>query len=320
MAPRTPILLLSLALWAVAGSFAQDFFYPDRTRMAVDDFRPRGQPLFRVRAGQVLKIHKISPYGTHVFVAGPQSSRQRFGWVRFSPAELIEPQGSTPALPGEDLLSEGWKQLLDEAAQLQDDELKDKLREMNKNLWTEGYSRARDKMYSQVDNHGGFLTCVYTGLKFPAGRRPGSGPQGTKMNCEHSWPQSFFDKKEPMRSDMHHLFATEVRSNGTRGSLPFGDISEDDGRAVGSLGARVTRNFFMPPAAQKGDTARALLYFSVQHRRRLDAAYEKRLRAWHEQDPPDEAEKIRNGRIYQFQNSRNFFVDRPDLVAKISDF
>ena len=29
------------------------------------------------------------------------------------------------------------------------------------------------------------------------------------FNCEHVVPQSWFDKKEPMRGDLHHLFACD---------------------------------------------------------------------------------------------------------------
>lgn len=58
----------------------------------------------------------------------------------------------------------------------------------------------------------------------------------------------------------------------------------------------------------------------MQYRDRLDAATEKTLRAWHRADPVDEAERVRNTAIYELQRSRNFFVDRPDLVERIADF
>jgi endonuclease I len=41
------------------------------------------------------------------------------------------------------------------------------------------------------------------------------------FNCEHVVPQSWFGKAEPMRGDLHHLFACESRCNSFRGNTPF---------------------------------------------------------------------------------------------------
>src|SRR3712207_2484328 len=46
------------------------------------------------------------------------------------------------------------------------------------------------------------------------------------FNCEHVVPQSWFTKKEPMRGDLHHLFACETRCNSFRGNTPY-DRSEE---------------------------------------------------------------------------------------------
>lgn len=45
-------------------------------------------------------------------------------------------------------------------------------------------------------------------------------------NCEHSVPQSWFNKKEPMKGDLHHLFACEVNCNSFRGNTPFFEFSD----------------------------------------------------------------------------------------------
>ena len=39
-------------------------------------------------------------------------------------------------------------------------------------------------------------------------------------------PQSWFEKHEPMRGDLHHLFACESRCNGFRGNTPFADFPD----------------------------------------------------------------------------------------------
>jgi endonuclease G, mitochondrial len=40
------------------------------------------------------------------------------------------------------------------------------------------------------------------------------------FNCEHVVPQSWFAKHEPMRGDLHHLFACESGCNSFRGNTP----------------------------------------------------------------------------------------------------
>ncbi|MFN8576296.1 MAG: endonuclease [Candidatus Sericytochromatia bacterium] len=52
------------------------------------------------------------------------------------------------------------------------------------------------------------------------------GKKGDSINCEHTWPQSFFNKEGAMRSDLHHLFPTLSTPNSKRGSFPFGLESE----------------------------------------------------------------------------------------------
>ena len=40
------------------------------------------------------------------------------------------------------------------------------------------------------------------------------------FNCEHVVPQSWFAKHEPMRGDLHHLFACESRCNASAATRP----------------------------------------------------------------------------------------------------
>src|SRR5690606_32595934 len=46
------------------------------------------------------------------------------------------------------------------------------------------------------------------------------------FNCEHVVPQSWFNKKEPMRGDLHHLFACESGCNSFRSNIPYFDFSD----------------------------------------------------------------------------------------------
>jgi endonuclease I len=77
---------------------------------------------------------------------------------------------------------------------------------------------------------------------------------------------------------------------------------------------------FEPPTEQKGNTARALLYFSVRYGMKIDLEEEQTMKEWSRLDPVDEEERARNERIFDLQKDRNPFVDYPELVEKISDF
>ena len=86
-------------------------------------------------------------------------------------------------------------------------ELKSVISKGYKNL---GYNGARDAMYGSIDNKNGKVECVYTGRQATFNTR--SGANSNSFNCEHTWPQSLFNKNEPERADIHHLFPTDVNA------------------------------------------------------------------------------------------------------------
>ena len=94
---------------------------------------------------------------------------------------------------------------------------------------------------------------------------------------------------------------------------------------------------FEPMDDIKGDVARALFYFAVRYKDKdinqsqsymtgpapynhIPSYEENVLRQWHVQDPVSQAELNRNNKIEAIQHNRNPFIDRPDLVHRISDF
>jgi len=96
-------------------------------------------------------------------------------------------------------------------------------------------------------------------------------------------------------------------------------------------------SIFEPADNVKGDVARALFYFAVRYKDKsinqsqsymtgpgdtnhIPPYEEKYLREWHLQDPVSYDEIQRNNAIQGIQNNRNPFIDRPDLVQRISDF
>ncbi|HAH31697.1 MAG TPA: hypothetical protein DCL44_05220 [Elusimicrobia bacterium] len=145
------------------------------------------------------------------------------------------------------------------------------------------------------------------------------------MNAEHMWPQAYFNKAYPMKSDLHHIQPTFLTPNGRRGSMPFTTVVK--AQYSTSSGSKLGPDGFEPCDPVKGDAARALLYFVVRYydRNIRDGMNYKNfwtdklpmLLEWNRRDPPDANEKRRNDLIAQFQGNRNPFVDDPALADRI---
>lgn len=216
-------------------------------------------------------------------------------------------------------LLEGYR----EAQVLRDEDLKDKLYKLVCNHKALGYGGARNQMYNSIDNYNGKVECVYTHKLFPAKNAESSKGGKGFMNCEHTWPQSFFNKQEPQRSDIWHLYPTDSDANGRRSSYPFGVVIGSPIWTEG--GSKLGHNaqgkiVFEPRDDHKGNVARSLFYFSVRYKDPIDSMQEMVLRKWNQQDPPDELEKERANRIEKVQNNRNPFIDHPEYVGQIGDF
>lgn len=153
-------------------------------------------------------------------------------------------------------------------------------------------------------------------------------------NCEHVVPQSWFLKKEPMRGDLHHLFACESGCNSFRNNYPYYDFTDYLEAVRNECGRVETKNFTdadgaretpgFEPNAGKGTVARATLYFLLRYPHLIDdnakELKKERIRtliAWHEDDPPGEYERHRNQAIFERQGNRNPLIDHPDWAASI---
>ncbi|MGB0850310.1 MAG: endonuclease [Bacteroidia bacterium] len=178
-----------------------------------------------------------------------------------------------------------------------------------------GYTGCRDKMYSDIDNDGGKVTCVYTGRQATFSSR--SGANSNSFNCEHTWPQSKFNKQEPERADIHHLFPTDANSNSRRGSYPFGTVSSASWSEGGS---KLGGGTFEPRDEQKGATARAMLYFALRYQDygNFIDNQESILKQWHVDNPPTAWDIQRNNKIYSYQKNRNPFVDHPEFIERMN--
>jgi endonuclease G len=142
------------------------------------------------------------------------------------------------------------------------------------------------------------------------------------FNCEHVVPQSWFDKAEPMRGDLHHLFACEVGCNSFRGNIPYFDFPDFEEVVRGECGKRERSGF--EPSNGKGAAARATLYFLLRYPGEINAVRQEyvperidTLLAWHFAKPPMEYERHRNASIFKLQGNRNPLVDDPKWADRI---
>jgi endonuclease G len=139
------------------------------------------------------------------------------------------------------------------------------------------------------------------------------------FNCEHVVPQSWFDKDEPMRGDLHHLFACEPACNSFRGNIPYFDFPDFEEAIRDECGKRDGTRF--EPGAAKGIVARATLYFLLRYpgniKRSYDAARLATLLSWHSSHPVTDYERHRNMAIFEKQGNRNPLIDNPEWATEI---
>lgn len=196
-----------------------------------------------------------------------------------------------------------------------------------------GYTAARKIMFGELDllrdNEGTYVRDVYCGKKFYFRSLDEVSGMHTRVNIEHTWPQSKFNGNQPkdmQKSDMHHLYLTDSQANSRRGNIPFGLVRLDENEMVGEgcdmsrFGFTAAGDTYTPPPAHRGNVARSLFYFAMRYNLGISSKEEATLRRWHKDDPVDAAEKIRHEKIAKHQFVRNPFVDHPQIVDLISDF
>lgn len=164
--------------------------------------------------------------------------------------------------------------------------------------------------------------------------------EGDCYNREHVIPQSFFSKRRPMVSDLHHIRPTDGKVNGMRSNYPFGVVRNAsqitlNGSKVGSSGsAGYGGTVFEPIDEFKGDIARMVLYFVTRYETQLSGfssggmlgssafpglqSWELNvLKTWAALDPVSPMEIARNNASYAFQKNRNPFIDNEQWITDI---
>lgn len=174
------------------------------------------------------------------------------------------------------------------------------------------------------------VECVYTGRtieNFPFSTSTLANAPWN-FNTEHTWPQSRFSQNEPMRSDFHHLFPTDVLENARRADFPFDMVTTVTNINGGSKFGQNSqgKTVYEPRDFHKGRVARAMFYFVTRYQdfgnfwNENGVNQEAAFRLWNRQFPPDSIEIRRNNAIQTYQNNRNPFIDHPEFVERIAAF
>ncbi|POB13516.1 endonuclease I [Halobacteriovorax sp. DA5] len=164
--------------------------------------------------------------------------------------------------------------------------------------------------------------------------------EGDCYNREHLFPQGLFNKRRPMKTDIFHVYPTDGKVNGHRGSYPFGEVGKaswvsKNGSKIGTSSTSGYRGRVFEPIDEfKGDIARAMLYFAVRYEAEIprfkdnpmtngsreqtySSWFIKLLLKWHKQDPVSEHERRRNDIACEYQKNRNPFIDHPEWAMAI---
>lgn len=72
---------------------------------------------------------------------------------------------------------------------------------------------------------GGSALCTVSPASERVAQEISSLKNSLPYNCEHVVPQSWYEEREPMRGDLHHLFACEPGCNSFRGNIPYFDFA-----------------------------------------------------------------------------------------------
>lgn len=142
-------------------------------------------------------------------------------------------------------------------------------------------------------------------------------------NCEHVVPQSWFDKHNPMRGDLHHLFTCEKECNSLRSNHPYHDFvdysPEMKAKVIKTQCGKYENSKFEPESG-KGEVARATLYFILRYPQEISRYSSKELELlfkWHTDHKVSTYEKHRNKAIFDIQKNRNPLIDFPQFSDRI---
>jgi len=229
-------------------------------------------------------------------------------------------------------LNKAYTQHEDIFPELLGNELLNALREEYKPQNTLSYADARDILYSKILNREDSLSCIYTSytIYLDPSKNPRTDAFEKGLNAEHLFPRSKGANKIDSEANMYNLFACRIDINNDRGNLPFAELSDAQTNFWYYLDQKTTTvpvvnkerysrlgsSSFTPPAHQKGDIARAMMYFYTMYKEFADNEdplfFQSQLNdlcKWHIEDPTDGTEWDRNRDIAMYQdNKANPFI------------
>lgn len=214
----------------------------------------------------------------------------------------------------------------------------DQLRTDYKPATVLSYDTARDTMFAKIDNHNGYVTCVYSGytISIDPAADPSTDAYNKDMNTEHTWPQSMGADQGNARSDLHHLYPCRAEVNSSRGNDPFAEINDNSTDTwwrndysqttiptqwIDEFSEKDNNGYFEPREDHKGNAARSIFYFYTMYKEQSDTNFfngmKETLRQWNLQDAPDQAELDRSALVATYQNGKeNPFVLDTTLVRR----
>nr|WP_295969738.1 endonuclease [uncultured Bacillus sp.] len=146
-----------------------------------------------------------------------------------------------------------------------------------------------------------------------------------KFNTEHIVPLSWYSAKEPMKGDLHHLFACQPECNIKRSNYPYADFSfyipeSPEEKIRNRCGVTMEGRF--EPEYGKGTVARSFMYFLLRYPGTIHKSFMHKidrslLIMWHHQFEATLYERHRNQAIFMIQGNRNPFIDFPELAEEL---
>ena len=186
---------------------------------------------------------------------------------------------------------------------------------------------------------------MYSSCKFTPGTDENHSSytnEGDNYNREHTIPQSIFNSKDPMYSDLFHIYPTDSYVNNKRSNYPHGVVkgtasyTSSNGCKLGTSDPSTgySSTVFEVIDEYKGDFARTYFYFGTCYEDKMaglnsfDAfakntypslsTWAKNLYLkWAKDDPVSEKEINRNKVAYSIQKNRNPFIDHPEAAEAI---
>ena len=191
------------------------------------------------------------------------------------------------------------------------------------------YDTARDNFFwKKLYSTGGFT--LYCGAWFANHPRlKGKFPARGGLNVEHVYPASWMlvtagcptetrkqcREKSPafnfMEADLHNLYPAVSFINGARSNHPFAEIPGEN-HMFDSCDFERVNKLVEPRPEARGNIARAIFHMHKEYGLPVSDAMKPLLLRWHKDDPVSEAERRRNNKIEDIQNTRNSFIDDPD--------